>query len=55
VVDYLLEHHNIKIAGGLGKLKNKIIRIGYMSPSTSEADIDEVLDALSDHMRFSKS
>lgn len=47
IVAYLAEEHQIKIAGGLGALKNKIIRIGHMAPTVSEADIDRVLDALS--------
>jgi len=52
IVDFLGEKHGIKIAGGLGKLKNKVFRIGHMSPSVSEDDIDEVLYALDD---FNKS
>ncbi len=47
IVTYLAEVHRIKIAGGLGALKNKIFRIGHMAPTVSEADIDRVLDALS--------
>jgi alanine-glyoxylate transaminase/serine-glyoxylate transaminase/serine-pyruvate transaminase len=47
IVTYLAEKHHIKIAGGLGALKNRIIRIGHMAPTVSELDIDRVLDALS--------
>ena len=36
----------IKISSGLGDLKDKIIRIGHMCPSMSEADIQEVLEGL---------
>lgn len=46
IVEYMSDVHHIKIAGGLGALKDKIFRIGHMSPSVSEADIDEVIDAL---------
>ncbi len=46
IVDYLADQYGIKISGGLGALKDKIIRIGHMSPTTSEADIDEVIAAL---------
>ncbi len=46
IVEYLAEEHGIKISGGLGILKDKVIRIGHMSPTISEADIDEVLGAL---------
>ncbi len=48
IVNYLAEDHGIKIAGGLGILKDKIIRIGHMSHSLTENDIDEVLEALKD-------
>lgn len=48
IVDYLSQHHGIKIAGGLGALKDKIIRIGHMSPTVSEDDIDQLLEALVD-------
>jgi alanine-glyoxylate transaminase/serine-glyoxylate transaminase/serine-pyruvate transaminase len=46
IVTYLAEQHGIKIAGGLGALKDKIIRIGHMSPTVSTADIDRVIEAL---------
>lgn len=46
IVDYLAEEHGIKISSGLGSLHDKIIRIGHMSPLVTEADIDQVLDAL---------
>jgi hypothetical protein len=40
----MAEVQHIKIAGGLGEqLKDKIIRIGHMSPTVGEADIDQVL------------
>jgi alanine-glyoxylate transaminase / serine-glyoxylate transaminase / serine-pyruvate transaminase len=47
IVSYMAEVHHTKIAGGLGApLVDKIIRIGHMSPTVNEADIDEVLDQL---------
>jgi alanine-glyoxylate transaminase / serine-glyoxylate transaminase / serine-pyruvate transaminase len=46
IVSYLEKEHSIKIAGGLGLLKDKIIRIGHMSPTVSGADIDKVVAAL---------
>ena len=46
VVEYLAETHHIKVAGGLGALKDVIIRIGHMAPTTTEADIDMVVEAL---------
>jgi len=48
IVEYLGEKHGIIIAGGLGKLKNKVFRIGHMSPIISAVDIDQVLFALDD-------
>jgi len=47
IITYLSESHNIRIAGGLGALKDKIFRIGHMSPVTTEEDIDCVIQALS--------
>jgi alanine-glyoxylate transaminase / serine-glyoxylate transaminase / serine-pyruvate transaminase len=46
IVEYISDIHHIKIAGGLGLLKDKIIRIGHMSPSISAEDIDDVINAL---------
>jgi alanine-glyoxylate transaminase/serine-glyoxylate transaminase/serine-pyruvate transaminase len=48
IVEYLAEDHGIKISGGLGSLKNKIFRIGHMSPTVAENDIDDVGNALAD-------
>ncbi len=47
IVTYMAEEHQIKIAGGLGALKDKIFRVGHMAPTVSEGDIDRVLDGLS--------
>jgi alanine-glyoxylate transaminase/serine-glyoxylate transaminase/serine-pyruvate transaminase len=46
IVDYLLEEYGLKISSGLGALKEKIFRVGHMSPVTTEADIDRVIEAL---------
>jgi len=46
IVSYMANVHHIKISGGLGRLENKIIRIGHMSPAVTEADIDEVVEGL---------
>jgi len=48
IVDYLAEIHRIKIAGGLGALKNKVFRIGHMSPTVSKHDLNLVLNALAE-------
>jgi alanine-glyoxylate transaminase / serine-glyoxylate transaminase / serine-pyruvate transaminase len=47
IVSYLESQHSIKISGGLGALKDRVFRIGHMSPVLSECDIDQVLMALS--------
>lgn len=46
IVDYMAEEHKIKISGGLGVLKDKIFRIGHMSPILQPDDIDQVVNAL---------
>jgi alanine-glyoxylate transaminase/serine-glyoxylate transaminase/serine-pyruvate transaminase len=44
IVAYMSEVHHTKIAGALGdQLKDRIIRIGHMSPTVGEADIDQLL------------
>jgi alanine-glyoxylate transaminase/serine-glyoxylate transaminase/serine-pyruvate transaminase len=51
IVHFLLEKHNIKIAGGLGEeLKDRVFRVGHMGPKITEEDIDDVLNALSDFL-----
>lgn len=47
IVAFMAEVHHTKIAGGLGdQLKDRIFRIGHMSPTVSESDIDQLLDQL---------
>ncbi len=50
IVAYMEQQHGIKISTGLGMLKEKLIRVGHMSPTLGEADIDEVVDALSGYV-----
>lgn len=54
IVSYLANNHNIKIAGGLGELKDKIIRIGHMSPCVTTDDIDQLLFGLKAFLKHSK-
>jgi alanine-glyoxylate transaminase/serine-glyoxylate transaminase/serine-pyruvate transaminase len=42
----LLDEHNIEIAGGLGELTGKILRIGTMGPLATDQNVDLFLDAL---------
>lgn len=51
IIDYLVEFHEIKIAGGLGPLRNEIFRIGHMAPSVSKKDIDEIIKALQCYLK----
>jgi alanine-glyoxylate transaminase/serine-glyoxylate transaminase/serine-pyruvate transaminase len=52
IVQFLLDKHNIKIAGGLGEgLKDRVFRVGHMGAKITVEDIDDVLNALSDFMR----
>ncbi len=46
IVDYMAEQRGIKISGGLGSLKDKIFRVGHMSPVLQIEDIDQVIEAL---------
>ena len=40
IVRYLLEEHDIKIAGGLGdKLKDRLIRIGHMGATQGSGNL----------------
>ncbi len=48
IVSFLENERHIKISGGLGELKETLFRVGHMSPVLTEADIDEVIDALRD-------
>lgn len=52
IVRYLADEHNIIIAGGLGDLKDKVFRIGHMSPDVSKDDIDQVLYALGEFVKL---
>jgi aspartate aminotransferase-like enzyme len=42
----MAEQRGIKISGGLGSLKDKIFRVGHMSPVLQTEDIDQVIEAL---------
>lgn len=47
IVQYLLDEHGIMVSVGLGEgLKGRIFRVGHMSPTVSEEDIDAVLEGL---------
>ena len=44
--DKLMNKYGIEIAGGLGKLSGKILRIGTMGPLSTEAQVEFLLDAV---------
>ena len=44
--DTLMNKYGIEIAGGLGKLAGKILRIGTMGPLSTEGQCEFLLDAI---------
>jgi aspartate aminotransferase-like enzyme len=46
IVRFVEMEYGFKIAGGLGAFKDKVIRIGHMSPRLSIANMDQLLAAL---------
>jgi alanine-glyoxylate transaminase / serine-glyoxylate transaminase / serine-pyruvate transaminase len=48
IVRFVEEAHGIRIAGGLGAFKDRVFRIGHMSPKTSMEIVDRLLAALAD-------
>ena len=46
VVAALRDEHNLLIAGGLGLLRNRIIRVGHMGKAASEEYVDAAITAL---------
>lgn len=46
----LFDRYNIEIAGGLGELAGKILRIGTMGPLATEENVDFLLEALAASM-----
>ena len=47
MVQYLLDERAIKISGGLGEsLRERVFRVGHMSPGVSEKDIDDMIEGL---------
>jgi alanine-glyoxylate transaminase/serine-glyoxylate transaminase/serine-pyruvate transaminase len=42
----LVQKHNIEIAGGIGQLAGKILRIGTMGPLATDENVDFLLEAL---------
>lgn len=51
VVRFVDAEHGIKIANGLGNFRDKVIRIGHMSPRLTIADMDQLLKALGDFIQ----
>jgi alanine-glyoxylate transaminase/serine-glyoxylate transaminase/serine-pyruvate transaminase len=46
----LLEKHGIEVAGGIGQLTGKILRIGTMGPLATDENTDFLLEALAASM-----
>lgn len=51
LVTFLLEEKNIQIAGGLGRTKGEIFRVGHMGKASSRDYVDELLEAIQEFMR----
>lgn len=51
IVTFVEQEHGIRIAGGLGRLSEKVFRIGHMGPNHTVNDIEHVLAALEDLLR----
>jgi aspartate aminotransferase-like enzyme len=48
LIEYLKEHHNILIAGGLDDLHGKIIRVGHMGPTSNTRSVLPLLYGIAD-------
>ena len=46
LVAYLADAHGLKIAGGMGQLKDLVFRVGHMAPALTAADIDDLVARL---------
>uniref|UniRef100_A0A8C2NG59 Alanine--glyoxylate aminotransferase n=1 Tax=Capra hircus TaxID=9925 RepID=A0A8C2NG59_CAPHI len=46
IVKYIMDHHNIEIAGGLGPSAGKVLRIGLMGGNATRENVDRVTRAL---------
>lgn len=54
IVHFVDTEYGIKIANGLGNFRDKVIRIGHMSPKLTIADMDRLLQALRDFIQRGK-
>jgi alanine-glyoxylate transaminase / serine-glyoxylate transaminase / serine-pyruvate transaminase len=46
----LLQNYNIDVAGGIGKMAGKMLRIGIMGPLATSEKVDYLLEALAASM-----
>lgn len=46
IVAYLRDNHDLWVSGGLGPLRDRVIRVGHMGKATSEEYVDAVLAGL---------
>lgn len=52
IVQHLYQHHDIKIAGGVGAdLKERVFRIGHMGTTVSEQDMDDVINGIKAYLQ----
>jgi alanine-glyoxylate transaminase/serine-glyoxylate transaminase/serine-pyruvate transaminase len=49
---YLLEEYNIRVAGGLvEELKDRLLRVGHMSPTINAGDIEALLEGMAVYLK----
>jgi alanine-glyoxylate transaminase/serine-glyoxylate transaminase/serine-pyruvate transaminase len=49
---YLLEEYNIRVAGGLvEELKDRLLRVGHMSPTINAGDIEALLEGMAAYLK----
>ncbi|XP_055259159.1 alanine--glyoxylate aminotransferase [Moschus berezovskii] len=51
IVEYVMDHHNIEIAGGLGPSAGKVLRIGLLGGNATQENVDRVTQALREALR----
>ncbi len=51
IVDFLRRHCGIQVAGGLGDLSGKAIRIGHMGPTATTSNVNAVLDGIAQWLK----
>ncbi|XP_003798296.1 serine--pyruvate aminotransferase [Otolemur garnettii] len=51
IVNYIMDHFNIEITGGLGPSVGKVLRIGLLGCNATRENVDRVIEALSEALQ----